>query len=192
MLSTSRIPTFISTRYGNRAQEWSADDRGDEDRYPDRKVVVWSHTVHAMRNPSATRRGKDVGLSVGQALWEVLKDQRFAIGLTSFNGRSHWVTGADDYYQDLIPSQHPSVDFETLMNAAGHEIGFVNLRMARSRGDWLGGRLSQVRSTSSPKRRSGAAPWMRCSSFERKCHARERNEESRFAISVSAHAPAVR
>jgi hypothetical protein len=51
------------------------------------------------------------------------------------------VTQPDDYYQDLIPAQHPSVDFETLMDAAGHEIGFVNLRTARARGDWLGGRF---------------------------------------------------
>ena len=109
--------------------------------YRDRKVIVWTHTLHAMRNPEATGRGRIVGYTVGQGLWEALGSESFAIGLTSYNGRSHWVTGADDYYQDLISGQHPSVDFETLMNAAGHEIGFVNLRTARSRGDWLGGRF---------------------------------------------------
>lgn len=109
--------------------------------YRDRKVIVWTHTLHAMRNPEATSGGRIAGYTVGQGVWEVLGSESFAIGLTSYNGRSHWVTGAHDYYQDLIPGQHPSVDFETLMDTAGHEIGFVDLRAARSRGDWLGGRF---------------------------------------------------
>jgi len=110
-------------------------------RYRGRKIIVWAHTLHAMRSPEATSPGRAVGYTMGHGVWEALGTESFAIGFTSYNGRSHWVTQPDDYYQDLIPAQHPSVDFETLMDAAGHEIGFVNLRTARARGDWPGGRF---------------------------------------------------
>jgi erythromycin esterase len=110
-------------------------------RYAGRKVVVWSHTLHVMRNAEATGPGRAIGYTMGQGLSEALGTESFAIGLTSFNGASHWVTQPEDYTQDLIPAQHPSIDFETLMEAAGHQFGFVNLRTARARGDWLGGRF---------------------------------------------------
>jgi len=109
--------------------------------YRDQKVIVWTHTSHAIRNPEATSRGRIAGHTVGQGLWKVLGSESFAIGLTSYNGRSHWITGADDYYQDLVPGQHPAIDFESLMVEAGYDIGFVDLRAARSRADWLGGRF---------------------------------------------------
>ena len=110
-------------------------------RYAGRKIVVWTHTFHAMRSPDATSHGRAIGYTMGQGVWEDLGPESFAIGLTSHNGTSHWVTQPDDYYQDLIPDQHPSFDFEMLMDAAGYEIGFVNLRSARASGDWPGGRF---------------------------------------------------
>lgn len=110
-------------------------------RFPGRKIIVWAHTLHAMRSPEATSQGRAIGYTTGQGVWEALGTESFAIGFTSHNGRSHWVTQPDDYYQNLIPAQHPSADFETLMDAAGHQIGFVNLRAARAHGDWPGGRF---------------------------------------------------
>jgi erythromycin esterase len=109
--------------------------------YRDRKIIIWAHTVHAIRSSQLASRSKALPYTVGDGLSEILGDRAFAIGLTSYDGRSHVVTGADDYYQDLIPAQSALVDFETLMNAAGHSMAFVNLRTARARGDWLGGRF---------------------------------------------------
>jgi erythromycin esterase-like protein len=110
-------------------------------RYPNRKVIVWAHTFHAMRSPDATSYGGSAGYTVGQAVWETLGPKSFAIGLTSYDGMSHWITQPEDYYQSVIPNQHPGDAFETLMAAAGHDIAFVDLRAARQRNDWLGGRF---------------------------------------------------
>ena len=41
--------------------------------------------------------------------------------------------------QNIMADQDPSFEFEELMNAAGYKFGFVNLRKAREKGQWLGG-----------------------------------------------------
>lgn len=110
-------------------------------KYAGRKVVVWAHTSHVMRSPEATTPGRIVGYTMGEGVWRALGRESFAIGFTSYIGTTHWLTVPDEYDQDVIPGQHPAVDFETLMDAAGHEIGFVDLRAARQRGDWIGGRF---------------------------------------------------
>jgi erythromycin esterase len=110
--------------------------------YAGRKIIVWSHTLHAIQDPTAAAATRATGTSVRAAMSETAGLDSFAIGLTSHAGRSHLVTGADDYYQDLMPAQYPPVDFETLMDAAGFRIGFVDLRSAQRRGDWPGGRFA--------------------------------------------------
>ena len=110
--------------------------------HADRKIIVWSHTLHAIREPAAIAATRASGASVRAAMSDIAGLDSFAIGLTSHVGRSHLVTGEDDYYQDLMPAQHPSLDFETLMDAANFQFGFVDLRSARRRGDWPGGRFA--------------------------------------------------
>lgn len=110
-------------------------------KYPDRKVIVWAHTSHVMRSPETTSRGRIVGYTMGQGVWEALGSESFAIGLTSYNGTTHWLTQPDDVDQDVIPGQYSTFEFETMMDAAGHQLAFVNLRAARAGGDWLGGRF---------------------------------------------------
>lgn len=110
-------------------------------KYAGRKVVVWAHTSHVMRSPEATSHGKIAGYTMGEGVWRALGKESFAIGFTSYTGTTHWLTVPDEYDQDLIPEQHAAFDFETLMDAAGHEIAFVDLRAARQRGDWIGGRF---------------------------------------------------
>ncbi|MCA1634441.1 MAG: erythromycin esterase family protein [Acidobacteria bacterium] len=110
-------------------------------RYTGRKVIVWAHTSHVMRNPETTSHGRVAGYSMGHGVWQALGNESFAIGLTSYNGTTHWLTQPDGYDQDVIPGQHSLSEFETMMDAAGHQMAFVNLRAARARGDWLGGRF---------------------------------------------------
>lgn len=110
-------------------------------RYAGRKVVVWAHTSHVMRSPETTSRGRIAGYTMGQGVWEVLGSESFAIGFTSYNGTTHWLTQPDDVDQDVIPGQYSTFEFETMMDAAGHRLAFVNLRAARASGDWLGGRF---------------------------------------------------
>ncbi len=110
-------------------------------RYRGRKIVVWAHTFHSMRNPRETSHGRLQGFTMGHGLWQALGEESFAISFTSYDGTTHWLTQPDGLDQDVIPDQHPSWEFEELMNAVGHEVAFVNLRAARARGDWLGGRF---------------------------------------------------
>ncbi|MHC4709876.1 MAG: hypothetical protein ACYTA3_05510, partial [Planctomycetota bacterium] len=62
-----------------------------------------------------------------------------AIGFTSYRGSTHWVSLPDGFDQDVVPDQHPSFEFEELMDAAGHELAYVNLREGRAQHQWLGG-----------------------------------------------------
>lgn len=110
-------------------------------KYAGRKVVVWAHTSHVMRSPEATTPGRIAGYTMGEGVWRALGEESFAIGFTSYTGTTHWLTVPDEYDQDVIPGQHPAFDFETLMDAAGHEIAFVDLRAARQRAEWIGGRF---------------------------------------------------
>lgn len=115
---------------------WLADTR-----YHGRKIVVCADTFHTLRNPQALYRGRRDDVTMGHGLWEALGEQSFVIAFTSYDGTTHWVTQPEGWNQDIIPDQHPSIEFEELMYAAGHELAYVNLRRARTRGDWLGGRF---------------------------------------------------
>ncbi|MCA1563591.1 MAG: erythromycin esterase family protein [Acidobacteria bacterium] len=92
-----------------------------------------------MRDSGVTSCGRSAGYTVGQGLSTALGDASFVIGLTSYDGTSHWITQPEDYYQSVIPNQQPGDSFETLMATAGHNLAFVNLRAARARDEWLGG-----------------------------------------------------
>ncbi len=105
--------------------------------YPGRKIVVWAATGHVMRSPTSTSEGRRRGYTMGQGVWEALGPASFAIAFTSYNGTTHWLTQPDDIDQDVIPEQHSLFEFESMMNAAGHELAFVNLRHAPENGAWL-------------------------------------------------------
>lgn len=106
---------------------------------PQRKIIVWAHTFHVMRNPGATTHGSVQGFTMGQGVWEVLGREAFSIALTSYGGTTHWLTLPDGFDQDVIPDQHPSFELEELMEAAGLDLAYLNLRKARASGQWLGG-----------------------------------------------------
>lgn len=71
-----------------------------------------------------------------------LGPQSFTIGFTSYNGATHWVTQPDDIDQDVIPAQRSLFEFESMMNAAGRQSAFVNLRTPPKNADWLRGRFA--------------------------------------------------
>lgn len=110
-----------------------------EKRYAGRKIIVWVHTVHAMRNPQHTIFGREYGITMGQGVWEALGEKSFVIGCTSYRGKAYWVTQPEEQQQDIVADAHPSFEFEEMMDAAGHQFAWVNLRSARAEGQWLGG-----------------------------------------------------
>lgn len=110
--------------------------------YPERKIIVWSHTSHVMRNPQSTATRRFQTFTMGHGVWEALGEESFVIGMTLYDGTVGCVVcteGMEGFREDIAADQHPSFEFEELMNAAGHQLAWVNLRTARSARHWLGG-----------------------------------------------------
>jgi erythromycin esterase len=126
--------------------------------YQERKIIVWAHTFHTMRNPRHTVADQLRDFyHMGQHVWEVLGSESFVIGMTSYTGMSGCITcrgGMEGQVQNIIEDQDPSFEFEELMNAAGYKFGFVNLRKAREKDQWLGGTFA-----ARPLLQTFVAPW---------------------------------
>ncbi|MCM2268901.1 MAG: erythromycin esterase family protein [Thermoanaerobaculia bacterium] len=108
-------------------------------RHPERKIVVWSLTVHAARNlgdldasDSAVRARLGRMSALGDAIAESFGDAAYAIGVTAAVGRN-----ATPYRAavELLPPSRGS--FEELMTRAGFGAAFVDLRRPGRGGDWL-------------------------------------------------------
>jgi len=97
-----------------------------EERYPDRKIIVWAGTAHIMRDPDFTDAGMS-GPAMGKVVWNALGEESYSIGMTSYQGENNFI----------ISDQHLLPEFEQLMNAAGFEYGLVDLRDAAREGNWL-------------------------------------------------------
>jgi erythromycin esterase-like protein len=110
--------------------------------FPTRKIIVWAHTTHVVRHAESTTLIPV--FSAGQALWEAVGEESFVIGTTAYAGAAGCVVctdGMKGLREDIATDQDASFEFEELMNAAGHELAWVNLRAARSESTWLGGRF---------------------------------------------------
>lgn len=125
--------------------------------YQGSKIIVWAHTGHTMRNPQHTVVNQLQEYHMGQHVWEVLGSESFVIGMTSYTGMSACITcrgGMEGQVQNIIEDQDPSFEFEELMNAASYKFGFVNLRKAREKDQWLGGTFA-----ARPLLQTFVAPW---------------------------------
>ena len=112
--------------------------------YRGHKIIVWTHTIHAIRSAAIHHVvnphmfGREPEFTMGHGVWEALGEESFAIGFTSYTGTAYWVTQPEEQQQHIVADQHPGFEFEELMDAAGHELAWVNLREAREAGQWLG------------------------------------------------------
>jgi len=98
-------------------------------RYPQRKIIIWSATAHAARMPQLPAAAGGDGPSLGLRLYELFGSKSYAIGVTSYrNAQGH-----------IVSDQHPLPEFEELMAAAGFDYGFIDLRGARSGRSWIAG-----------------------------------------------------
>jgi len=97
------------------------------ERYPGRRIIVWTGTAHAARMPELPPAGGR-GPSMGKYIGEVFGTHSYAIGLTSYRSSGG----------HIVPDQHPLPEFEELMSAAGFAHGLLDLRRARAEGNWAG------------------------------------------------------
>jgi erythromycin esterase len=98
-------------------------------RYPGRKIIIWSATAHAARMPQLPAAAGEAGPSLGLRLYEQFGSKTYAIGVTSYRSAQG----------QIVSDQHPLPEFEELMAAAGFDYGFVDLRRARSGRSWIAG-----------------------------------------------------
>jgi erythromycin esterase len=125
--------------------------------YADQKLIVWAHNVHVMRNPAAAGHliPDQGGFTMGHGAWERLGRQSFAIGFTSYGGRTHNAHLPDEIEQQILEDQDSAFEFEELMDAAGYEQAFVDLRETSASNTWLDGAF-----WARPLfLKSGLAPW---------------------------------
>lgn len=96
------------------------------ERYPDRKIIVWSHTGHAARFAKMPPEYGG-GPSMGYRIWQSLGPKSYAIGVTSYSANR------------VVPDQNPLPEFEELMSAARFQYGYLDLRRAAAGQNWAGG-----------------------------------------------------
>lgn len=118
-----------------------------EQRYPGRKIVVWSTSVHLARDLRSLDTGRDREtaarferfVTVGDILQDALGDEAYTIAFTAFQGH----TGGP--FRQPYPLLVPTVgSFEELMARTGLEAAFIDLRGLRDAGldgSWLAGPL---------------------------------------------------
>jgi erythromycin esterase len=100
------------------------------ERYKNRRIIVWAAAFHTLHEPSAIKLGPDAGFSyeavitMGQVAGKSLNNEIYTIGFTAAEGKTGNVTGGPTL--DLKPPADGS--FEDLCLAVGHRFLFVNLR----------------------------------------------------------------
>jgi erythromycin esterase len=98
------------------------------ERYPDRKIIVWSATSHAARMAEIPPSGGS-GPSMGQRIGEAFGSKSYVIGVTSYRS-----AGAR-----IVADQDPLPEFEELMAAAGFDYGLLDLHHAATERSWAAG-----------------------------------------------------
>ena len=108
------------------------------ERYPDRKLIAWAATAHAMRTDTMSAAAGP-GPSMGREVSEALGRQSYTLAMTSYKGTFGLPNGR--LPQRIVSDQDPRFEFEELMAAAGFDHAFVDLRTPAASGSWLGGRF---------------------------------------------------
>lgn len=100
------------------------------ERYKNRRIIVWAAAFHTLHEPSAIKLGPDATFSyegvitMGHVAGKSLNNAIYTIGFTAAEGKAGNVTGGPTL--DLQPPADGS--FEDLCLAVGHRFLFVNLR----------------------------------------------------------------
>ncbi len=108
------------------------------EKYPDRKIIVWAHTGHIVRNPreidvGTTRDpelGNQKGTSMGHVVSSALRDGAYLIGFIASEGSYGW--------QQTKPIPTPAAgSLEDLFAATSFGNAFVDFRALYGSGKWL-------------------------------------------------------
>ena len=106
--------------------------------YPGRKIIVWAHNGHIIRDRSRTESDSSGGslYAMGDGVRAAFGNDAYAIASVSYEGSYHWAHPQRPTFE-IVPDQSPEPEFEELMVAAGHRIGLLDLRQAVPGSAWL-------------------------------------------------------
>jgi erythromycin esterase len=101
--------------------------------YPERKIIGWLATAHAIHN------GKEVDarfenpypdlIRMGHLVWEALGDEVYVLGFTAYDMSAFEPHPVSDHSEE--------VEFEELMEAADFKYAIVDFRQPPPGGEWL-------------------------------------------------------
>jgi len=102
--------------------------------YPHRRIIVWAHSGHLMRNPPLS--WEDPGLRMGHEVWNVLGEKTYTVAFTSAEG-NYARSGRVFKLDPPLPGS-----LEDLFLRAGCTNAFVDFRHLGPDGGWLKQKLS--------------------------------------------------
>jgi erythromycin esterase len=105
--------------------------------FPRKKAIIWAHNVHIFRGQPevsggdwlpAPKTGVD---SMGRIIGQRWKKKAYSVGVFSSKGSWSWLGGPEI---EFVPANSGS--FEKELDAAGHALGFADLRSLPATHAW--------------------------------------------------------
>lgn len=114
--------------------------------YPKRKIIVWAHAFHLLRNQETVAMIIDQGKTaypypkihtMGNEAWKVLGKEAYSLFFTAAEGKSQTIR----MEKPVVLAPLPAGSLEDLLVKAGVENGFFDMRQRGAEGNWLEERL---------------------------------------------------
>lgn len=109
--------------------------------YPEKKIIVWGATMHCIRHlplidartPGFSYEG---ARAMGDLLWQALRDEVYVVGFTAYEGDYGGPTWGSTRFK-IRRNQDDALEIEEMLNYAGFDYGFLDLRNLPEDGSWL-------------------------------------------------------
>lgn len=128
----SSKPEHVNERDAQMAENliWLA-----ENRFPDRKIIVWAATFHILRQAGGIQGGLDYGRTVvmGETVAKHFGDDVYSIGFAAYEGTAGTAVKQSSWRIDPAPKG----SIEALLVDAGFDNAFFSLRDLDRKGAWL-------------------------------------------------------
>ena len=112
-----------------------------QNKYPDRKIIVWAASSHIFRNLAQEARNQfgfdNETIRMGDIVDEHLGEDVYSIAFTAHDGMARNISSGDDF--SLDPTQN--ADLEWFLNESGMDYSLVDFTTIPEEGQWLRERL---------------------------------------------------
>ncbi len=102
--------------------------------YPDRKIIVWCHSGHALRASDELAFKIGMQVTLGERIWKEFGEEMYSIAPVSYEGKH---SGDGEF--TIVTDQAPEAEFEELMAATKQTAALMDLRNVDDHASWLRG-----------------------------------------------------